>query len=69
MSSKLEARIEALEEAVRRLELMVRQGVKPNDWRSTFGSIPDDEMSREAARLGREYRDRDRPKPKHDADP
>ncbi|GDY21156.1 hypothetical protein LBMAG56_25020 [Verrucomicrobiota bacterium] len=27
------------------------------DWQSTFGMMPDDELSREAERLGREWRE------------
>ncbi len=30
----------------------------PKDWRRTVGMMPDDEMSRSAARLGREWRER-----------
>ena len=35
-------------------------GLQPRakDWRRTVGMMPDDEMSRSAARLGREWRDR-----------
>ena len=34
-------------------------GLQPRtkDWRRTVGMMPDDEMSRSAARLGREWRD------------
>jgi hypothetical protein len=37
-------------------------GIKPvkKDWRSTVGMMPDDELSREAQRLGAEWRRNER---------
>src|SRR2546423_1453274 len=57
MSQALEKRVEDLEKRVAELSAEVLQ-LKPikNDWRRIVGSIPDDDLTREAARLGREYR-------------
>ena len=57
MSQTLEKRVEELEKKVtelsaQALDLRPRQ----KDWRRTAGSLTDDEMAREAERLGREYR-------------
>lgn len=57
MSQTLEKRVGELERKVaelsaRALDLRPRQ----KDWRRTVGSMTDDEMAREAERLGREYR-------------
>ena len=59
MNQTLEERVKALEEKIAELEAARIPGLKPvkKDWLSTFGSIPDDESSREAERLGREYRE------------
>jgi len=46
--AELTARIESLEKRV--------QPVAKPVWREIIGSLPDDEMSREAARLGAEWR-------------
>ena len=57
MSQTLEQRVEELEKKVGQLSaevLGLRTGEK--DWRRTVGSIPDNELTREAERLGREYR-------------
>jgi hypothetical protein len=58
MSQSVEKRLECLEREFSELRaraLNFRQGKK--DWRSTFGTLEDDEMTREAERLGREYRE------------
>jgi hypothetical protein len=57
MSQTLEKRVEDLEQKVAELSAEVLQ-LRPTkkDWRRTIGCIPDDEITREAARLGREYR-------------
>jgi predicted nucleic acid-binding Zn-ribbon protein len=57
MSQTLEERVEELEKKVAELSaqaLALRPRQK--DWRRTVGSMTDDEMAREAERLGREYR-------------
>lgn len=58
MSQPLEKRVECLEREFSELRAQVldlRQRKK--DWRGTLGKLEDDEMTREAARLGREYRE------------
>ena len=57
MSQQLEQRVEDLEKKVAELSAQIL-GLQPpkKDWRRTVGSLPDDELSREAERLGREYR-------------
>jgi predicted nucleic acid-binding Zn-ribbon protein len=57
MSQTLEKRVDELERKVaelsaKTLDLRPRQ----KDWRRTVGTMTDDEMAREAERLGREYR-------------
>jgi len=57
MSQTLEERVEELERKVAELRtqaLDLRSSEK--DWRRSVGSLTDDEMAREAERLGREYR-------------
>ncbi len=57
MAETLERRIEELEKQVSKLSAQVLALRPPNtDWRRTVGSMPDDELTREAERLGREYR-------------
>jgi hypothetical protein len=57
MSQTLEARVEGLEKKVAELSALALglRGLE-KDWRRTVGSMPDDDMAREAERLGREYR-------------
>ena len=57
MSQMLEKRVEELEKKVAELSAQVLD-LRParKDWRRTVGSLPDDELTREAERLGREYR-------------
>ena len=66
MSAKpLKARIEALEEEVARLKALVEGKEKPKDpWLETvWGAFANDPAFEEAMRLGREYRESQRPKP------
>ena len=57
MSQTLEKRVEELEQKVARLSAEVLRLQPPRkDWHRTVGSMPDDELTREAERLGREYR-------------
>ena len=57
MSQTLEKRVEELENKVAQLSAQVLRLQPPTkDWRRTAGSIPDDEMTREAENLGLEYR-------------
>jgi len=57
MSRTLEKRVEQLEQQVAELSAQVLRLQPPRkDWHSTVGSMADDELTREAERLGREYR-------------
>ncbi|HEU0010414.1 MAG TPA: hypothetical protein VFT34_11415 [Verrucomicrobiae bacterium] len=57
MSQTLEKRVEDLEKKVAELSAQVLRLQPPRkDWHRTVGSMPDDELTREAERLGREYR-------------
>ena len=57
MSQQLEQRVEELEKKVAELSAQIL-GLQPpaKDWRRTVGSMPDDELTREAEHLGQEYR-------------
>jgi predicted RNase H-like nuclease (RuvC/YqgF family) len=58
MSQALEKRVENLEQefsALRAQVLDLRQ--RPKNWRSTVGTLEHGEMTREAERFGREYRE------------
>jgi hypothetical protein len=57
MSQKLEERVEELERKVADLAAQALD-LRPcqKDWLRTVGSMTDDEMAREAERLGRAYR-------------
>jgi hypothetical protein len=58
MSQTLDKRVENLEKEFSELRARVLSMRRPRkDWRSTFGTLEDDEMTREAERLGREYRE------------
>jgi len=57
MSQTLEKRVECLEKEFSELRAQIldlRQRKK--DWHSTVGTLEDDEITRDAERLGREYR-------------
>ena len=57
MSQMLEKRVEELERKIAELSAQVLELRMPSkDWRRTVGSMPNDEITREAERLGREYR-------------
>ncbi len=57
MSQTLEKRVENLEKEFSELRTRVLDMRRPRkDWRSTSGTLEDDEITREAERLGREYR-------------
>ena len=51
----IEERLADLSARLERLEKKVQPPAKPT-WREMVGTIPDDEISREAARLGEEWR-------------
>ena len=51
----LEQEIADLKKRMEKLEAKVQPVAKPT-WRDAFGAMKDDEISREAARLGAEYR-------------
>jgi hypothetical protein len=57
MSQALEKRVDELEKKVAELSAQVLN-LRPRrkDWRRTVGSLEDDEITRSAERLGREYR-------------
>ncbi|MCI0535447.1 MAG: hypothetical protein L0Z50_09470 [Verrucomicrobiales bacterium] len=57
MPETLEQRVQELEKRVAEISAQVL-GLRSlkKDWRRTVGSMPDDELTREAERLGREYR-------------
>jgi hypothetical protein len=62
MSQTLEKRVEELERKVTELSAQALD-LRPHkeDWRRTVGSLTDDELAREAGRLGREYRQQHSP--------
>lgn len=57
MEQTLENRVAHLEQTLAQLTAKVLQltPVK-KDWQATLGMLPDNELSREAERLGRDYR-------------
>ncbi len=58
MSQTLENRVEELERKFSELAAQVLDlKRRKKDWRSTFGTLEDDEITREAERLGRDYRE------------
>jgi hypothetical protein len=60
-----ERRVEALQEQVVRLKAMVEEIQGPQDWHKIIGSHADaPEAFEEAMRLGREWRESFRPKPR-----
>ena len=57
MSQTLEKRVDELEKKYAELSAKVLDlRSREKDWRRTVGSLPDDELTQEAERLGREYR-------------
>ena len=57
MSQTIESRVEDLERRYSELAAQVLDlKRRKKDWRSTFGTLENDDMTREAERLGREYR-------------
>jgi hypothetical protein len=56
MAETLEARVEELEKSVTEIRANLKQKVNSIQWQMTVGTLRDDELSREADRLGREYR-------------
>ena len=57
MSQTLEKRVEELEREFSDLRAqMLDLRRRKQNWRSTVGTLENDEMTREAERLGREYR-------------
>lgn len=57
MPQTLERRLDEIEKRVAELGAIVGAGPRKKDWLATVGTLPDDEISRQADRLGREYRD------------
>lgn len=58
MPETLEQRLDEVEKKVAELGAIVGAGPRKKDWLASVGTLPDDVLSREAERLGREYRDR-----------
>jgi hypothetical protein len=58
MPETLEKRVQEIEKKVAELGAIVGAGRRQKDWLGTVGTLADDELSRDAQRLGREYRDR-----------
>ncbi len=57
MNTTLESRVAELEKKVAELSAeILRQQPVAKDWRKTVGMLVDDELSREADRLGAEWR-------------
>ena len=57
MPEALQKRLDEIEKRVAELSAIVGVGPRRKDWLATVGTLPDDELSREAERMGREYRD------------
>jgi hypothetical protein len=69
-AGSLEARVAALEAEVARLkqERAGTAGAQEPWWKEIWGTFKDDPIYAEAMRLGREYRESQRPKDDEDAD-
>jgi hypothetical protein len=61
-TASLEARIAALEREVRHLKDLVDKGQRKRGWRIIIGAFANDPLYEEAMRLGREYRESQRPR-------
>lgn len=58
MEATLEQRMASIEREFDALKRQVlRLNPRSKDWRNTVGMMPDDELSRSAERLGREWRE------------
>jgi len=61
MAETIEKRVDELEKKVADLSTTVlRLTPQKKDWKSTIGMLREDELSKEADRLGREYRKQQR---------
>lgn len=56
MPQTLEKRVDELEKSVAQLAAILNGGARKKDWLATVGTLADDETSREADRLGCQYR-------------
>lgn len=56
MPQTLEQRVDELEKRMAELAAVVGARPRKKDWLATVGTLADDETSREADQLGREYR-------------
>ena len=65
MTSDIEKRVEALEQEMKQLTERIAdtqsKSPRAKDWRRTVGAFAADPCYDDIVRLGREYRDRDRP--------
>jgi hypothetical protein len=60
-AASLEARVEALETEVRHLKDLIDKGQRKRGWKIIIGAFANDPLYDEAMRLGREYRESQRP--------
>ena len=56
MPQALEKRLDEIEKRVAELGAIIEARPHARDWLATVGTLQDDELSREADRLAREYR-------------
>jgi len=56
MAETQDKRLDEIEKRVAELGVIAGAGPHRKDWLTTVGTLRDDELSREADRLGREYR-------------
>jgi len=57
MPETLEQRLDEIEKRVAELGAIVGAAPRRKDWLATVGTWPEDEISRDAERLGQEYRE------------
>lgn len=62
--STIPQRVEAIEQELVGIKLLLQQATPAKDWRSTFGMSRDDPEFPEMIRLGREIRDTEQPQEK-----
>jgi hypothetical protein len=65
-TAEIERRLRAVEGELARLKAEMKRGAKPpkKGWRNIVGSFAGDPLHAEAAKLGRQYREAQRPKRK-----
>ena len=60
-AERLEQKLAELERRLKAVESRTFERQPGEGWRAIVGTIPEDEITREAARLGREWRESERP--------